>query len=75
MNGPACGYLSEAIQKLFDIANSIDVNQQDAFKILGDETAQICISYQNKLDELQKTILNEQRTNLLIRTMLGNSTV
>ena len=72
MSEKTINYLNKAINDLLDIASHIDFNSQDAYLRLGNQTANLCIQYEPKLTELQRSILNEQRTNLLIKAMLGN---
>lgn len=71
MNDKLPDYLSEALNKLFDIASCIDFSESDAFLKLSQETSQLCLFYDSILDELQQSILVEQRTKLLVNAMLG----
>ena len=65
--------LATAIDEMLIKSNKIDTRQPDGFKLLGDELASICQNYEQKVDKTQWTILNEQRTRLLINAMLGES--
>lgn len=64
-------YLNEAVRMLLHLANSIDCSTRDGVEHLGDEMAKVCLDYDSQLNDMQMTILSEQRTELLMQAMVG----